>query len=62
MEDQTLIIILGISTGFLGLMLRYAFKSKCDRVICCFGLVKIHREVEQEDRDIERGESQRIAL
>lgn len=62
MNDQSLIIILGISTGFLGLMLRYAFKSKCDRVNCCFGLVKIHREVEQEDRDIERNENQRIAL
>ena len=63
MNDQTLIIILGISTGFLGVMLRYLFRSKCDRVNCCFGLVAIHREVEQEERDIERGEgSQRIAL
>jgi hypothetical protein len=63
MEDQSIIIILGIGTGFLGLMLRYAFKSKCDRVSCCFGLMAIHREVEQEDRDIERAEnSQRITL
>jgi len=62
MDDQTLIIILGISTGFLGLMLRYAFKSKCDRVSCCFGLLNIHREVGQEDRDIERNGSQRITL
>jgi hypothetical protein len=57
MDDQTIIIILGIGTGFLGLMLRYAFKSKCDRVSCCFGLMAIHREVEQEDRDIERTDS-----
>jgi len=62
MNDQTLIIILGIGTGFLGLMLRYAFKSKCDRVSCCFGLVDIHREVEQEAIDIERNESQRVNL
>jgi len=62
MDDQTLIIILGIGTGFLGLMLRYFFKSKCDRVSCCFGLVNIHREVEQEATDIERAESQRINL
>ena len=63
MDDQTLIIILGISTGFLGVMLRYAFKSKCDRVNCCFGLVAIHREVDQEEKDIERNDnSQRIAL
>jgi hypothetical protein len=62
MDDQTIIIILGIGTGFLGLMLRYAFKSKCDRVICCFGLINIHREVEQEINDVERGESQKITL
>ena len=62
MNDQTIIIILGIGTGFLGLMLRYAFKSKCDRINCCWGLVGIHREVEQEDRDVERNESQRVAL
>lgn len=62
MDDQTLIIILGIGTGFLGLMLRYAFKSKCDRVNCCFGLINIHREVEQEDNDIENSQSQKITL
>lgn len=62
MDDQTLIIILGISTGFLGLMLRYAFKSKCDRVNLCCGFINIHREVEQEDNDVERNESQRITL
>jgi hypothetical protein len=63
MDDQTIIIILGIGTGFLGLVLRYTFKSKCDRVNCCFGLVAIHREVDQEDRDIERNDnSQRISL
>lgn len=54
MDDQTLIIILGISTGFLGLMLRYAFKSKCDRVNLCCGFINIHREVEQEDNDVEQ--------
>jgi hypothetical protein len=54
MNDQTIIIILGIGTGFMGVMLRYAFKSKCDRVTCCFGLLNIHREVEQEATDIEQ--------
>ena len=62
MDDQTIIIILGIGTGFLGLMLRYAFKSKCDSVNCCFGCLNIHREVEQEDNDIEKNESQKITL
>jgi len=58
MNDQTLIIILGIGTGFLGLMLRYAFKSKCDRVNLCCGFVNIHREVEQEEKDIENIQNQ----
>ena len=62
MNDQTLIIILGIGTGFLGLMLRYAFKSKCDRVNLCCGFVNIHREVEQEENDIENIQNQSINL
>jgi len=62
MEDQTLIIILGIATAFLGLTLRYAFKSKCDRVGCCFGLLTVHREVEQEDKDFEQNRNENLRL
>jgi hypothetical protein len=32
--------------AFLGLITRYALKSKCDRVEC--GCIKIHRNTEQE--------------
>jgi hypothetical protein len=35
--------------GFLGIVLRYAFLSKCDNVSICFGLVKIHRVVQIEE-------------
>ena len=51
------ILILTISTTFLGIVLRVAFKSKCDQVSCCFGCLKVHRKVEQESRDIEKQSS-----
>lgn len=31
----------------LGLVVRYAFKSKCDSIECC-GILKIHRNIEAE--------------
>lgn len=34
--------------GFLGLVVRYCFKSKCNEVICCCGLLKIERDIEHE--------------
>lgn len=34
--------------GFLGLVVRYCFKSKCNEVSCCFGLLKIERDIEHE--------------
>ena len=34
--------------GFLGLAVRYCFKSKCHEVSCCFGLLKIERDIEHE--------------
>jgi hypothetical protein len=34
--------------GFLGLVVRYCFRSKCIEVSCCFGLLKIERDIEHE--------------
>lgn len=34
--------------GFLGLVVRFCFKSKCSEVSCCFGLIKIERDIEHE--------------
>lgn len=34
--------------GFAGLVVRYCFKSKCHEVSCCFGLLKIERDIEHE--------------
>jgi len=38
---------------FLGSLVKYAFKSKCDNVNLCCGLVNIHRAVELEVSDTE---------
>lgn len=34
--------------GFFGLVVRYCFRSKCSEVSCCFGLIKIERDIEHE--------------
>jgi hypothetical protein len=34
--------------GFFGLVVRYCFRSKCSEVSCCFGLLKIERDIEHE--------------
>ena len=51
-DSTTLILILTISTGFLGLLLKYSFKSKCDSVNLCCGCIKVHREVSKEEPEI----------
>jgi hypothetical protein len=49
MVDSTLIYGLAtLGTGVLGLSIRYCFKSKCEDVSLCFGLIKIHRNTEDE--------------
>lgn len=49
MVDSTLIYGLAtLGSGLLGLSVRYCFKSKCEDVSLCFGLIKIHRDTESE--------------
>ena len=36
--------------GFLALLIRYAFLSKCDSVSLCGGLIQIHRRVDLEEQ------------
>jgi hypothetical protein len=49
MANATLIYGLAtLGTGVLGLSIRYCFKSKCEDVSLCFGLIKIHRNTEDE--------------
>lgn len=40
--------------GFLALLIRYAFLSKCDSVSICCDLIKIHRAVELEEQTEEQ--------
>ena len=53
---------LSISTGvfgFLAILVKYGFKSKCDRIRFCSseGCISIHRAVELETNDIENNAS-----
>lgn len=49
MSTGTLIYGLAtLGTGVLGLCVRYAFKSKCEDVSLCCGLIKIHRDTNAE--------------
>lgn len=38
----------GMVFAFLGVLLRYGFKTKCDQVDICWGLIKIHRDIRTE--------------
>lgn len=54
--DSTFFVtIVTILTGSFALMLKYCLKSKCDKISCCCGLIKIHRivEIEENNNDIE---------
>ena len=43
----------GMLFGFLGVLLRYGFKTKCEQIDICWGFIKIHRDIRTE-ADIER--------
>jgi hypothetical protein len=55
MDESTQVFWLsmsGIIVGFLGLALKMCLKSKCSDVDCCH-LLKIHRDVDLEERGME---------
>ena len=52
LSESFYILLVTGGFAFLGLAVRYALRSACDRVECC--CIKIHRNTEQENRtDIE---------
>lgn len=56
MLDSSLLYgIVTLSIGLLALLVRYAFRSKCTSVRCCFGLIDIQRDVDREDEIQENG-------
>ena len=44
---------------FLGTLVKYGFRSKCDNIEVCYGLIKVHRRVELESSDDENQEEKR---
>ena len=56
-DEFNSVFFTGIGTmafGFLAVLIRYAFLSKCDNVSLCFGLINIHRAVELEGVEEEK--------
>jgi len=39
-------------TLFFGYVFKLCFMSKCDNVDCCRGIVKIHRSVQTEEKNV----------
>ncbi len=48
MNDTLLYGLTTIGVGFLALVVRYTFKSKCSNVSLCFGCVSIKRNINAE--------------
>jgi hypothetical protein len=44
---------------FLGTLVKYGFRSKCDNIEVCYGLIKVHRRVELESSDDENQEEKK---
>ena len=52
----------GIATTvfiFLGTLVKYGFRSKCDSIKLCCGLVEVHRRVELEQADTNSDEEKK---
>lgn len=51
------ITVITIITGFLGLVIKFCLKSKCENIVICYGFLNIKRrvdlEVEEEMKEIE---------
>ena len=47
---------------FLGTLVKYGFRSKCDNIELCYGLIKVHRRVELESSDDDNQEEKKKIL
>lgn len=48
LSESFYITLVATASALVGLCIRYALRSKCDRVKCC-GLLEIHRQVDLEE-------------
>ena len=42
------IVVIGSLIGFFTVVLQQCYKSKCDRFSMCYGLIRIHRNIDAE--------------
>lgn len=47
-DSVFLLSVVTIFSGIVGLSVRYAFRSKCSNINCCWGLCQVERNIEQE--------------
>lgn len=47
-DSVFLLSVVTILSGIIGLLIRYAFKSKCVNINCCCGLCAITRDIQRE--------------
>lgn len=45
MDDAIIITLATIASALIGLIIRYSFRSKCEDINCCFGCLKVHRDI-----------------
>lgn len=59
-NDIFFVTVISIIGGGLALALKFCLKSKCDNVNLCWGLIKVHRNTELEENDINENEENKI--
>lgn len=43
-----LLSVVTIFSGIIGVLIRYAFRSKCSNINCCFGFCQVERDIQRE--------------
>jgi hypothetical protein len=61
MNDAILSLLITSCAAIIGLLIRYAFYSKCDKITCCW-CCEIHRQVNYENKENENDNTQEIKI
>ncbi len=59
MESEYIVLItssVALITSLLFFIIKVCFKSKCSDVNCCYGLLKIHRNTNEESKNVSMNE------
>lgn len=51
MDPIVVVALATLCSGVVGLVVTYTFKSKCNKVNCCFGLLVVDRNIEEETKE-----------